>query len=291
MSQQSTKVGFQGTPFSYSQIAANRLIEEHNLEGATLIPLESSQNVADKLRSGEIDFGVVALQNTVGGDVKETEEAFLTNEWVTKCKVIIDINHCLFVKDISTSIKDISSVASHEQALRQCISGIKRIIGPVKLIEETDTARCAQLLANGQLPDTCAIICSREAGESQNLHLVEAGIQDHKRNRTEFALLTYSTISNTNEDTWHQRLSGWLFSESVFVLFQKIGVIALVLSSFILAWLSDNVFSRCIYNFTATGFNHHEWCSIWVYSWIFSFKKEIFFGFDLWILDLYGQNY
>ena len=242
MINQSPKVGFQGTKFSYSEKAAVRLVEEHHLENAILIPLESSWNVAERLRSGEIDYGVVALQNTVGGDVKETEEAFLTSEWVTKCKVIIDINHCLFSKSPSISVDKITKVASHEQALRQCKNSISKIIGKVEFVEETDTANCARLLAEGQLPESCAVVCSKEAGEARNLHLLAAGIQDHKNNRTEFALLSLGESSSNARDNKNQQFFDWLCSETVFPHFQKIGVTVLVLGAFLLSWLSSNYF-------------------------------------------------
>lgn len=245
MTAQNIKVGFQGTPFSYSEKAAQRLVEEYSLKNVVFIPLESSRNVAEKLRNNEIDYGVVALQNTVGGDVKETEEAFLTNEWLTKCKVVIDINHCLFVKKPSLNIKSIKKIVSHEQALKQCKTNLHEIFDhDIEFFEETDTAKCADLLANGHLDNSCAVICSYEAGEFHNLHLVESRIQDHKNNRTEFALLSINDDKSSSGYLQKNNTINWLFSNYAFPVIQRAGVTLLILSALTLPWISNHFFPK-----------------------------------------------
>jgi len=258
-------LGFQGTLNSYSDTAAQKLEEEFGLEVIERVPLENSNNVKNALLDKRIDYGVVALQNTVGGIVKETNEIFLANRWNILHKYILEIRHCVFLKSPGIDINRIAGVASHEQALKQCQSTINRLFGEVKRIEAPDTAITAIHLANGYYTEDIAIICSKEAGLNAGLHLIHENAQDFRGNRTEFALIELKKpdLEKRNIGTF---LFRWLLSsDSAFQSANKYIFLAIILIAYPAHYLSSIAlpaefqisFSRTLITLVAASLSVH----------------------------------
>lgn len=139
--------------------------------------LISSKNVVNALIKEEIDIGVMAIKNNIGGIVNETR-AVLNDDLIKIKEIDVDIHHCLFVKHENININQIKFVASHEQALMQTKSNLNIIFKNVKLIKIEDTALGAKRLKNGNLSDNYAVVCSMQAGLDNKLHLIKENIED-----------------------------------------------------------------------------------------------------------------
>ncbi|WP_440877184.1 prephenate dehydratase [Thalassotalea sp. PLHSN55] len=244
------KVGFQGLTNSYSELAASRLLEQYGIDDYQLCPLISSEDVARHLTSGDINLGVVAIQNTIGGIVKETYEAFFSEDWDVKHRYILKIEHCLFVKNNSINLEQISTVASHIQALKQCKNYIREHIGNIELKEMADTALSAEALANGKLSENTAIICSKAAGLALGLHLVGQSVQDREDNSTEFILVERKQVKSSKFADITKKLRIWLFNDSFFSNVVKVAVSAIVLATFQIQML-NNLFLPKSFEMTA----------------------------------------
>lgn len=173
------RVGYQGIEGSYSQQAASILMP--NVE---YIPLVSSANVVKELLDGNIDYGVMAIENSIGGTVLETGKALERAPLRLIRETVLPIHHCLF-KSPTESLGGIKYVASHIQALKQTKNNLKKY--NFKVIEIEDTAIGARGIASGELANT-AVICSKIAGELYGLELVEENIEDCSDNKTTFGL-------------------------------------------------------------------------------------------------------
>lgn len=182
------KIGYQGIEGSHSEEAAKTFARELGLKKVQLIPLISSLSVVEKLEKGEVDYGVVAVRNTLGGEVIETREALRNKDPQVLRQRSFAIHHCLFVLDSSVRLGDILAVASHIQALVQCQGNIKGHLGGVELIDIEDTALGALHLAQGKHEPTTAVLCKKTAGEKYGLHLLLENIEDSEDNRTDFIL-------------------------------------------------------------------------------------------------------
>ena len=178
------KIGYQGDLFSNSEEASKLFVKKLQFCSFSLIPLTSSQNVVKNLISGNIDYGVMAIENIIAGPVIETKEA-LTNQIDLIDTLSIPIHHSLFSKHKNTNIQ---FVASHIQALNQTENNRKKFWKNLKEIECKDTALAAQLLSNGTYPDDYAVICRTDAGKFYNLHLIKENIEDNPNNKTFFGL-------------------------------------------------------------------------------------------------------
>ncbi|MBK6994039.1 MAG: hypothetical protein IPH31_03615 [Lewinellaceae bacterium] len=118
------KIGYQGNENSFNHLAAKDFASKLNLSSYELIPLGNSQHVVKALLAKEISYGVVAIQNSIAGIVRESYEALKTESFEFCGTSILQINHCLFTKK-DVSKEDIKHIASHEMALKQCQIYIK----------------------------------------------------------------------------------------------------------------------------------------------------------------------
>ncbi len=185
------KVGYMGIPGSFSEIAAEKLLEQAGLSDAELVPLVCAKNILEALQEGSISYGVLGVENSTAGPVSEFVEAFHEIKYEKLREYILPIHHCLFKKK-GVAFNDLKEVASHPQALRQ--TDKTRAYNFPALAEHSieDTAIGAEWLAKGELPETTAVICSINAGIAWDLDLIAENIEDSTENRTTFWLLKLS---------------------------------------------------------------------------------------------------
>ena len=179
------KIGYQGMEFSYSDFATDLLVK--NFKDVEKVPLISSENVAQMLIAKEIDFGVVAVKNNIGGIVKETDKILQTNLFTIINTIEVEIKHCLFSLNKDYSDK-IDIITSHPQALKQCEIFLEKNYSNCKTITYCDTAKAAEDLKKGFLSKTTGVICCENAGLKNNLFLIRKNIAD-KKSFTTFCLI------------------------------------------------------------------------------------------------------
>ncbi len=178
------KIGFQGDIYSNAEEATEKFVKKLNLKNVTPVALVTSKNVVSALIRQEIEYGVMAIKNSIAGEVAETKEA-LTEQLKLVDTIEIDIHHCLFTKNNQAKIH---YVASHIQALMQTIHNRKKILKNVIEVECIDTALAAQMLFSDKYSEEYAVICRKNAGEFYGLHLLAENIEDDKNNKTQFGL-------------------------------------------------------------------------------------------------------
>lgn len=178
-------IGIQGIEGSFSEEAAKSYCQKFGITDFELEYLVSSMNVLDGLTKKTIDTGIFAMENAQGGVVIESVEALAKNQ----CKIIdmfyVEISQNLLAKD-NIALGDIEEIHSHEQALKQCKDYLAEKFWSKKLVEEDDTAKAAQDLAEGKLPDHVGVIASRNSAERYGLNILENDIHDLKKNLTLF---------------------------------------------------------------------------------------------------------
>lgn len=183
------KIGVMGAKGSFSEQAGELYFKKTNNESGEILPLISAENVLTALNKGEIERGVFPIENSNGGIVIEAVYAMAKHNFEIEQMFEMDVHHMLIVKPgVTTS--HINSVASHDQALKQCRMYLKRVWGDAEIIPYADTAKAAEDLAAGILPDTTAVIAPRRAAEMYGLQILEESIQDLKFNYTVFVVAT-----------------------------------------------------------------------------------------------------
>ena len=184
------KIGYQGICGSYSEQAAKKLLRNIGLYETELVPLVSSEKVVSELKCGGIDYGVVAVVNSIGGTVEETKTALDNFSYSKISAVSIDIHQCLFKKNSKIYNSGINKIVSHIQALKQTENNLRGMFPYAKMIEAEDTAIAAKKLSENVYDDYTAVVCSAAAGEIYHLSLIRENIEDMDNNRTMFYLIS-----------------------------------------------------------------------------------------------------
>lgn len=183
------KIGISGAKGSFSEEAARIYANNKGLVEPQIEYLISVEKVLSLLQEGKIDLGIFPIENSNGGIVIEAVYAMAAHIFTIEGMFEIDVHHNLLVGK-GTNPEEITKITSHDQALKQCRMYLKRKWPGVDIEAYADTAKAAEDLANGTLPNSTAVIASKRAAEIYNLDILEESIQDLKFNYTSFIAAT-----------------------------------------------------------------------------------------------------
>lgn len=175
-----THVAFQGEPGAYSEVAVLQLFP-----GARPVPSTTFREVFERVDSGEVDWGVIPLENSLTGSIKENEDFLAERGLALVGETIVPVQHCLMALPGQT-LADLHEVLSHPQGLEQC-SRFLQLLG-VSAVAAYDTAGSAKLIRREARRGSGAI-ASRRAAEIYGLTVLAESIQDQAGNYTRFGAI------------------------------------------------------------------------------------------------------
>jgi len=179
------KIGIQGVPGSFCEVAAKQYFQADHVEN---IYLHNSHNVCEALSNNLIDRGVIAVENSIGGIVEETKLALAAFPLRVLDEIEIPIVQCL-MSVAPIPFEQITEIHSHPQALAQSTAFIASKMPNAKVIPEEDTALCAQHLRDGKWSNTAVMIGNAACAEIYGLRLLQEGTQNTDNNRTRCIIL------------------------------------------------------------------------------------------------------
>jgi prephenate dehydratase/chorismate mutase/prephenate dehydratase len=174
-------IGFQGEHGAYGEVA----LREWNKEWVS-VPCKGFAAVFEGVKKGLFDYGIVGVENTLGGVVGEVNELLVNTDLYVVGAVELPIDLCLMTLP-GTDHRDIRSVYSQSQVLGQCRNFLKR--NHLEPIQYYDSAGAAKMLAE-DTPRSSAVIASKLASEIFDLEIIKEGIDDFERNMTRFLILS-----------------------------------------------------------------------------------------------------
>lgn len=185
--------GIQGGVGSFNEQAITHHIAANKISNAKVKFLYTSARVLQKLHAGQIDFGLFAIHNSVGGIVGESVQAMAKFKFKIVKEFSIPIQHFL-MKLPETPPSRITTIMAHPQVFAQCQATLKRKFSKFRLVsgqgDLIDTAKAAQALAAGKLPKTTAILGPKRLAEIHGLEIIATNLQDDKTNNTAFLLVS-----------------------------------------------------------------------------------------------------
>lgn len=187
--QKSALVGFQGEHGAYSEMAAKKLPD------AVPIPCTTFTDVFEGVRGGRFDYGVVPVDNSLGGSVTEVNDLLVETDLHVVAEVALPIRHCLLVNP-ETDYREIRIVYSHPQALSQCREFLQR--NKLEPRPYYDTAGAARMIAR-ETPKAAAAIANRLSAELYGLEIIKENIEDHNSNITRFFVLALEKSASGNK--------------------------------------------------------------------------------------------
>jgi prephenate dehydratase len=186
------RIAFQGEPGAFSEAAARRVDSE-----ALLVPCRSFEEVFDSVDAGPAVYGVVPIENSIGGSIHRNYDLLLSHELSIVGEVELPVVHHLLALPGAT-LDGLKRVYSHPQGLAQCERFLHSLSG-VEIIATYDTAGSAKMVADAGLLDAAAIASAR-AGEVFGLQPLASSIQDFDDNITRFLVIGRRPLKNSVAD-------------------------------------------------------------------------------------------
>ena len=177
------KIAIQGTLGSYHHQAA---VEFFSAEKLSLNKLDSFSKVAKSVFSGESDFGIMAIENSIAGTLLPNYRLITKYNLKIVGEVYLPIRHQFMVHP-EADWEDIEEIHSHPMALLQCDQFLENH-SQLKVFESSDTASTAQLIARRGLKNVAAI-ASEMSAEIYGLKILQHDIQSIFKNSTRFFVL------------------------------------------------------------------------------------------------------
>ena len=179
---QKLNIAIQGYEGSFHQIVAHRFFGTNILT----TPCDTFREVARKVKSGEVDFGVMAIENSIAGSIIANYGILQDEDVQVMGEVYLPIVQNLMVIP-GTTIDQITEVETHPMALLQCVEYLDTHPS-WRLVESEDTALSAQRIAQEGKPYKAAI-ASELAAQIYGLEIVAPNINTIKNNYTRFMVL------------------------------------------------------------------------------------------------------
>jgi arogenate/prephenate dehydratase len=150
------------------------------------VPCRSFEEFFDAVEGGPAGYGVIPIENSIGGSIHRNYDLLLAHEIPIVAEVEVPVVHHLLALP-TTSLEALKKVYSHPQALAQCERFLRKL-SDVEIVATYDTAGSAKMVADQQLHDAAAIASSR-AGELFGLAPLASSIQDFDDNITRFLVI------------------------------------------------------------------------------------------------------
>jgi prephenate dehydratase len=174
------RVAFQGALGAFGDEAATLFSKGR----ATLLPKREFLDVAHSVETGEVDYGLLPIENTLTGSVVDSYDALVACERVhAVAEVVLPIHHCLLAPAGAT-MSGLRTVESHPVALAQCRAFLRRH-PHLEVRAAYNTAGAARDVALRGDP-TAAAIAGHAAGTRYGLEILEDNIEDRPDNQTRF---------------------------------------------------------------------------------------------------------
>lgn len=153
----------------------------------------SFQELAHKVSRAEVDYGIIAIENTVAGTIHENLQLIRTNRLniVGEIKLRIEQNLAAIP---GASLLQLTEVHSHYMALNQCRGFLDRY-PHIKRVATSDTASALKHVAQ-QGSTHLAAIGSKHGAAQYELQILQAGIETYKQNYTRFLVITSDLAVN-----------------------------------------------------------------------------------------------
>jgi 3-deoxy-7-phosphoheptulonate synthase len=177
------KVAFQGARGAYSETALLRFFQANDVRAEAK---DAFRDVFEAVLQGQVEYGVIPLENSLAGSVHENYDLLLRYPDVSiLAETQIRVEHCLIGPEHAT-VETVRTVYSHPQGLAQCRQFLED--HGMTALPHYDTAGSVELVAEKNDP-TVAAIASRESAAIYGMNVLREGIETNPHNYTRFAIV------------------------------------------------------------------------------------------------------
>lgn len=178
-----TKAAIQGVQGSFHHAAAHDFLGKD----VEVVPCATFKEIIDRVEASEIEFGVMAVENTIAGSLLPNYRLIVKTSLSIVGEIYLRIGQNLMALP-GQSLADIRTVHSHPIALEQCREFFDDW-PTIRLVESEDTALSARHIAERQDKGKAAI-ASDTAANLYGLEVLAEGIETNPANYTRFWILS-----------------------------------------------------------------------------------------------------
>ncbi len=178
----SLRVAFQGERGAYSEEAVRACFGA----AAEPVPYRENADVGRAVLAGEVDCGLLPIENSLAGSVVPTYDVLAAEDLVVVGEIVLPIHHCLLALP-GTKLDGVRRVLSHPVALAQC-RAFFQAHPDIAAVPWYDTAGAARSVAEAKDPADAAL-ASRVAAEDYGLDILARNLEDREDNQTRFFIL------------------------------------------------------------------------------------------------------
>jgi prephenate dehydratase len=175
------KVAIQGERGSFSHEAAEKMLSR-----CTVVPCARSAEVFDRVNAGSVQAAVIPIENTLAGTVAEHADLLVTRNVFIQAEYLLRIVHNVIAARV-VKTASLRRVLSHPVALDQCRDFFRQH-PEIEAVPFYDTAGSVKHVTANGLKDAAGI-AGRQAAREYDGKILQAGIEDDKRNFTRFFLI------------------------------------------------------------------------------------------------------
>ncbi len=172
-----------GVEGAYAQIATEKMVQM-----PFILYFRDFGGVFSAIENGFCQYGVVPLENSTAGSVKQVYDLMVNHNFSIVRSVRLKIDHNLLVKP-GTKLEDIKEIFSHQQAISQCSHFLSTLPKDVKITAVSNTAVAAEMVAKSDRSDVAAL-ASHSCVELYGLKALKRSIQDQGNNYTRFICIS-----------------------------------------------------------------------------------------------------
>jgi prephenate dehydratase len=195
-----SRVGYPGGAAAHSAAAAERLFPDDS----ALVSLETFADVVLAVSSGDVEYGVLPIENSLAGPVAETHDLLYDAPLSIVAETSLSIRHHLVARG-PLEESEIRVIRSHPVALEQCRKLLGRLNG-VRAIAASTTADAAAQVADAKTAGEAAI-ASERAAAIYGLQVIEHDVGDHPEAFTRFVSVATHTRIDREGGEWRTAFS------------------------------------------------------------------------------------
>lgn len=196
------RIGYLGPPGSYSHLAATR----HFGQSVTYEDLHEIGGVFTEVRRGHVDYGLAPIENSLGGGIVETLDAFKATrgEVGIYAEAQLSVHHSLLA---NCEPRQVRRIHSKPEVFSQCRTWLATQYPNADLIPAASSSRAASTAVEenrvaesiGAEPGSAAI-GSELAGTIYGLQVLFERIEDDPSNITRFAVISRQKAKRSGDD-------------------------------------------------------------------------------------------
>ena len=201
------RLGYLGPAGTFAQ-AALRASAGEAAADAELVPLAGVHDTVIAVRDGEVDRGIVPIENSVEGSVNTTLDA-LTRDAPDVAIVgehVLPVRLALIAR-AGVDIGDVTAVVSHPHATAQCARFLREHLPAARVLPATSTAEAVRTVAEGE--DPWAAIGTPLAAALYGAVLLRDAVEDEHEHATRFVWLA------RDREPWPPPAEGAMFKTSI----------------------------------------------------------------------------